>query len=53
MGLETAGVRLTAEMGLPTIVGDSEDGLSSQESAEKAGVHSLKLGSLIHTDREK
>jgi hypothetical protein len=52
MGLEMAGVRLTAEMGLATILGDSEDGLGIQDIAEKTGVDSLKLGSL-HTQTEK
>ena len=45
MVLEVAGVRLTAEIGLGTVLGDSEDGLSIQEIAEKTGVDPLKLGS--------
>ena len=45
MVLEVAGVRLTAEIGLATVLGDSEDGLSIQEIAEKTGVDPLKLGS--------
>ena len=45
MVLEVAGVRLTAEIGLATVLGDSEDGLSIREIAEKTGVDSLKLGS--------
>lgn len=42
-----ASIRLTAEIGLPTILADSEDGLSIQEIAEKTGVDPLKLG-LFH-----
>lgn len=54
MGLETASVRLTAELGLATILGDSDDGLSIQEIAEKTGVDSLKLGSLsTQTEKKK
>ena len=45
MVLEVAGVRLTAEIGLATVLGDSEEGLSIQEIAEKTGVDPLKLGS--------
>ena len=45
MTLEVASIRLTAEIGLPSILGDSEDGLGIQEIAEKTGVDSLKLGS--------
>jgi len=44
MVLEVAGVRLTAEIGLATILGDSEDGLSVDEIAQKTGVDGLKLG---------
>ncbi|KIM47488.1 hypothetical protein M413DRAFT_15705 [Hebeloma cylindrosporum] len=44
MVLEVAGVRLAAEIGLATILGDSEDGLSVDEIAEKTGVDGLKLG---------
>ena len=44
MTLEVASIRLTAEIGLPTILADSEDGLSIQEISEKTGVDSLKLG---------
>jgi len=44
MVLEVAGVRLTAEIGLATILGDSEDGLSVDEIAKKTGVDGLKLG---------
>ncbi|KDR85757.1 hypothetical protein GALMADRAFT_218846 [Galerina marginata CBS 339.88] len=43
MVLEVAGVRLTAEIGLASILGDSEDGLSMKEIAEKTGVDELKL----------
>ena len=52
MGLEMAGVRLTAEIGLATVLGDSEEGLGIQEIAEKTNVDSLKLGSLS-TQTEK
>ena len=49
-----AGVRLTAEMGLATILGDSEGGLGIQDIAEKTGVDSLKLGSLsTQTEKNK
>lgn len=44
MVLEVAGVRLTAEIGLATVLGESEDGLSIQEIAEKTGMDPLKLG---------
>lgn len=44
MVLEVAGVRLTAEIGLATILGDTEDGLSVNEIAEKTGVDGIKLG---------
>jgi hypothetical protein len=44
MVLEVAGVRLTAQIRLATILGDSEDGLSIEEIAEKIGVDGLKLG---------
>ena len=44
MALEVAGVRLTAEIGLATVLGDSEDGLSIQEIAEKTSMDPLKLG---------
>lgn len=47
MALEVAGVRLTAEIGLATILGDSEDGLTVSEIAEKTSVDGDKLGSLI------
>ena len=45
MVLEVAGVRLTAEIGLATVLGDSEDGFSIQEIAEKTDMDPLKLGS--------
>ena len=44
MTLEVASIRLTAEIGLPSILADSEEGLSIQEISEKTGVDSLKLG---------
>ncbi|PPQ79396.1 hypothetical protein CVT25_002666 [Psilocybe cyanescens] len=43
MVLEVAGVRLTAEIGLASILGDSEEGLSIKEIAEQTGVDELKL----------
>jgi len=45
MTLEVAGVRLTAEIGLPTILGDSEDGMTIPEIAAKTSVDGDKLGS--------
>jgi hypothetical protein len=47
MALEVAGVRLTAEIGLATILGDSENGLTIPQIAEKTSVDGDKLGSLI------
>ena len=44
MVLEVAGVRLTAEIGLATILGDSEEGLSISEIAKKTNVDGIKLG---------
>lgn len=44
MNLEVAGLRLAADIGLATVLGDSEDGLSIPEIAEKTGVDGLKLG---------
>ena len=44
MTFEVASIRLTAEIGLPTILADSEDGLSIQEISEETGVDSFKLG---------
>ena len=46
MVLEVAGVRLTAEIGLATILGDSEDGMTIPQIAEKTSVDGNKLGSL-------
>lgn len=43
MTLEVAGVRLAAEIGLATVLGDSEDGLSINEIAEKTNVDGIKL----------
>jgi hypothetical protein len=52
--LEVASIRLTAEIGLPAILADSQDGLSLQEIAEKTGVDSLKLGpSIVVSDGRK
>ena len=45
MALEVAGVRLTAEIGLATILGDSEDGMTIPQIAEKSSVDGDKLGS--------
>ncbi len=47
MSLEAAGLRLAADIGLATILGDSEDGLSITEIAEKTGVDALKLGKYL------
>jgi hypothetical protein len=44
MSLEVASIRLTAEIGVPTVLADSEEGVSIEEIAEKTGVDSLKLG---------
>ena len=44
MVLEVAGVRLTADIDLATILGESEEGLSLKEIADKTGVDELKLG---------
>jgi hypothetical protein len=46
MTLEVAGLRLAADIGLATILGDSEDGLRIAEIEEKTGVDGLKLGML-------
>jgi hypothetical protein len=46
MTLEVAGVRLAAEIGLATVLGDSEDGLSIHEIAEETNVDGIKLGAL-------
>lgn len=46
MVLEVAGVRLTAEIGLATILGDSEDGMTIPQIAERTSVDGDKLGSL-------
>ncbi|KAF9454163.1 S-adenosyl-L-methionine-dependent methyltransferase [Macrolepiota fuliginosa MF-IS2] len=43
MNLEVAGLRLAADIGLATVLGDSEDGLSIAEIADKTGVDGLKL----------
>ncbi|KAF8910161.1 S-adenosyl-L-methionine-dependent methyltransferase [Gymnopilus junonius] len=43
MVLEVAGVRLTADIDLATLLGESEEGLSIKEIAEKTGVDELKL----------
>jgi len=41
--LEVAGVRLTAEIGLASILGDSEDGMTIPQIAEKTSVDGDKL----------
>ncbi|KAF8078981.1 S-adenosyl-L-methionine-dependent methyltransferase [Lyophyllum atratum] len=43
MSLESASVRLAAEIDLATVLGDSEDGLNVDIIAEKTGVDGLKL----------
>lgn len=47
MSLEIAGVRLAAEIGLASILADSEDGLSIDEIAGKTGVDGSKLGTFL------
>lgn len=47
MTLEAASVRVAAEIGLASILGDSEDGLSIQEIAVKTAVDALKLGIIL------
>ncbi len=44
MAFEAPGLRLVADIGLATILGDSDDGLSITDIAEKTGVDALKLG---------
>lgn len=44
MCFEAASLRLAADIGLATILGESEDGLSIAEIAERTGVDGLKLG---------
>jgi len=51
MVLEVAGVRLTAEIGLATVLGNSEDGMSIPDIAEKTGVDGNKLGSFYRVIR--
>lgn len=47
MSLEIAGVRLAAEIGLASILADSENGLSIDEIAGKTGVDGSKLGTFL------
>ncbi|KIK07236.1 hypothetical protein K443DRAFT_627000 [Laccaria amethystina LaAM-08-1] len=51
MTLEVAGVRLAAEIGLATVLGDSEDGLSIHEIAEETNVDGIKLGWFRETEQ--
>ncbi|KAF8899093.1 S-adenosyl-L-methionine-dependent methyltransferase [Infundibulicybe gibba] len=44
MSLEVAGVRLAADIGLASVLGDNEEGLSVAEIALETGVDGLKLG---------
>lgn len=44
MTIEAASVRLAGDIGLATVLGNSEDGLSIQEIADKTGVDGVKLG---------
>ena len=46
--MEVSSVRLVAEIGLPTVLGGSEDGLTIPEIAKKTGVDGLKLGICYH-----
>jgi hypothetical protein len=47
MTIEAASVRLAGDIGLATVLGDSEEGLNIQEIADKTGVDGVKLGLLI------
>jgi hypothetical protein len=47
MTIEAASVRLAGDIGLATVLGDSEEGLSIQEIADKTGVDGAKLGLLV------
>lgn len=44
MTIEAASVRLAGDIGLATVLGDSEEGISIQEIAQKTSVDGLKLG---------
>jgi hypothetical protein len=43
-GIEPACLRLAANLDLATILGDSEEGISLTELAERTGVEEAKLG---------
>lgn len=47
MAIEGASVRLAGDIGLATVLGDSEDGLTIQEIADKTGVEREKLERVI------
>jgi hypothetical protein len=60
MTIEAASVRLAGDIKLATVLGNSEDGLSVQEIADKTGVDGVKLGSfatkyvkLVANDRRR
>jgi hypothetical protein len=44
MTIEAASVRLAGDIGLATVLGDLEEGMSIQEIAQKTGVDGVKLG---------
>lgn len=44
MACEPAALRVAAELGIATILGDSEDGLTIDEISERADVDASKLG---------
>ena len=52
MTIEAASVRLAGDIGLASVLGDSEEGLSIQEIADKTGVDGVKLGSFAATGIE-
>lgn len=43
IGFEAAGLRLLAELGVASVLGDNEDGLSVEEIAAQTDVDSVKL----------
>ena len=44
MACEPAALRVSAELGIATILGDSEEGLSIDEISEQVDVDAAKLG---------
>jgi hypothetical protein len=45
--MEAASIRLVAEINLPGILGDNDEGLSIQEIEEQTGVNGEKLGKFL------